>query len=296
MLTFSGVRDFHPEHTFDCGQCFRWNRQADGSYIGVAQGKIVQAHYDPETFVLQLEGTSTSADEGLWWDYFDLDRDYEAIKAYLTQEDEIMKEAIPSCYGMRILHQDPWETLISFILSQNNNISRIKKCVESLCTSFGPLVGEYRGELYYGFPEPEVLALLTEADLAHCRLGYRAKYILGTAAAVAADQKRMLTDIAQASSEEVHEYLQSLCGVGPKVANCISLFSMRKTASFPLDVWIKRVMHQLYGISAGDTKAMAAYAQEHFGEYGGIAQQYLFHYIRQKDRQPAADLAEVKGK
>lgn len=284
MLIFSEVQDFHPEHVFDCGQCFRWNRQEDGSYIGVAYGKIAHADYDPQSLLLRLEGTSVPTDEDLWKNYFDLNRDYGEIKSHLTKDDEIMAEALRWSHGMRILNQDPWETLISFILSQNNNITRIKKCVESLCSSFGPTIGEYRGETYYGFPEPESLAVLTEEDLAHCKLGYRAKYILGTAAAVADDGKRTLNSIAQSSAEEAHEYLQSLCGVGPKVANCISLFSMGKTASFPLDVWIKRVMNQLYGIAEGDTKAMNAYAQKHFGEYGGIAQQYLFHYIRQIDR------------
>jgi N-glycosylase/DNA lyase len=274
-----GVTDFHPDHTFDNGQCFRWNREADGSYTGVAFGRVVNIGYGEET--LTIDNAPTGSFEAVWKNYLDLNRDYGAIKRMFSEKDPAMKEAVAYGGGMRILQQDKWETLISFILSQNNNIARIKKCVEGLCAAHGKPVGTYRDRLYYAFPSPEELADLSPGELDVCRLGYRAKYIVETAKQIAADGGKTLYGLDKASAEEAYEYLLSLSGVGPKVANCIMLFSMGKYESFPLDVWIKRVMHQVYHIEEGSVKKMQEYAASHFGEYGGIAQQYLFYYMRE---------------
>ena len=162
------------------------------------------------------------------------------------------------------------QTIISFLISQNNNIPRIKKCIETLCENFGEYIGEYREKKYYDLPKPEVLSRLSIADLAVCRLGYRANYLIETA-----------KQIEREGIEETFEYLNTLCGVGPKVANCILLFSMGKAGCFPIDVWVKRVMNQLYGIDEQDTDAMLAYSEKNFGEYGGMAQQYLFYFMRE---------------
>jgi N-glycosylase/DNA lyase len=156
--------------------------------------------------------------------------------------------------------------------------------VEGLCAAHGKPVGTYRDRLYYAFPSPEELADLSPGELDVCRLGYRAKYIVETAKQIAADGGKTLYGLDKASAEEAYEYLLSLSGVGPKVANCIMLFSMGKYESFPLDVWIKRVMHQVYHIEEGNVKKMQEYASSHFGAYGGIAQQYLFYYAREISR------------
>ncbi len=277
-----GVNDFHLDHTFDNGQCFRWNKEEDGSYTGVAFGKVTNINIIEDAVV--LNNISLEDFHGIWKDYLDLGRDYGAIKKMLSQKDPAMESAISYGYGMRILQQNKWETLISFIISQNNNIPRIKKCVEGLCINHGSPVGVYRGRMYYSFPKPETLAQLSMEDLNSCRLGYRARYIIETAKQITSDYGRTLEGLGDASAKEANEYLLSLSGVGPKVANCIMLFSMGKYDSFPLDVWIKRTMNQIYHIEEGNIKKMQNYAVEHFGEYGGIAQQYLFYYMRETNK------------
>lgn len=281
-VMIEGVRDFHPDHTFDNGQCFRWNREDDGSYTGVAFGRAANIDLKGETLI--IDNITLEEYQSVWKDYLDLDRDYGAIKQMLSAKDPAMDRAIEYGSGMRILQQDKWETLISFILSQNNNIVRIKKCVESICAAHGKPIGMYRGKMRYAFPTPEELAGLTAGELDTCRLGYRAKYIVETARQILADDGRILYGLDRAPTEEGFEYLLGLSGVGPKVANCILLFSMGKYESFPLDVWIKRVMHQVYNIEEGNVKKMQEFAAEHFGGYGGIAQQYLFYYARELNK------------
>ena len=281
-VLLEGVRDFNLEHTFENGQCFRWNRESDGSYTGVALGRILNLEASDDTVI--LNNTTMQEYMEIWEDYFDLKRDYGAVKALLSQNDPDMKAAIAYGSGMRILRQDPWETIVSFIISQNNNIPRIKKCVEGLCINHGKKLGSYRGKEYYAFPTPEELAELTPEELDSCKLGYRAKYIVETAKLVNSDSGAALRRMTDADEKEAYEYLIGLSGVGPKVANCIMLFGLGKYASFPLDVWIKRVMHQVYGIEENNTAKMQEYAAKHFGNLGGIAQQYLFYYAREKSR------------
>lgn len=298
MIVREKIKDFNLDHIFDCGQCFRWSREEDGSYTGIAFKRPVNISFLPYTEggfegKLSIDNITEAEFEQYWRTYLDLDKDYGQIKSHLAKKDLIIGEAIKSGQGIRILKQEPWETLISFIISQNNNIPRIKKCIEGLCEMFGCSAGTFRGKEYYTFPEATVLAELTESDLSPIKLGYRAKYIIETAKKVVTDN----IDSAKQESIEVnlptlgnlrkadimtgYEYLTSLCGVGPKVANCILLFGLEKYESFPIDVWVRRVMHQLYDIDEKDLKSMAAYANENFGQYGGIAQQYLFYHIRQ---------------
>jgi N-glycosylase/DNA lyase len=176
--------DFHPDHTLDCGQCFRWNKELDGSYTGIVSGRIVNLTFLPEesplvgTIVLE---NAEETERDFWINYFDLNTDYGIIKRSLSEADPIVASAIEFGGGMRILRQEPWETLVSFILSANNNIPRIKKCVESLAYHFGEEAGEYRGKTYYNLPTPDVLASLSPEELDVCKLGYRAKYLISTA-------------------------------------------------------------------------------------------------------------------
>jgi N-glycosylase/DNA lyase len=275
------VKDFHPDHTLDCGQCFRWNKEADGSYTGIVSGRIVNLTFLSDPALVDsdsrreiLDGTivldnTVEADRAFWTEYFDLNTDYGQIKKALTDADPIVAQAIEFGGGMRILRQEPWETVVSFILSANNNIPRIKKCVESLATNFGEPAGEYRGKTYYNLPTPQALANLTEKDLDICKLGYRAKYLISTA-----------NEIKFRGIETLEDCVHELSGVGPKVANCILLFSLAKLHRFPIDVWVRKVMHQLYGFDEKDTKGMNEFADRVFGPYAGIAQQYLFYFMR----------------
>lgn len=292
---YHNVKDFNTDHIFDCGQCFRWTRESDGSYTGIAFGKIGNMRYEGNT--CGAESSCTGEKEGsliidncgaddfrnIWKNYLDLDRDYSLIKEELSASDEIMRKAIMGGGGIRILRQELWETMISFIISQNNNIPRIKGCIENLCRLFGEKAGEYKGKEYYNIPTPEKLAEMKPDELAECRLGYRAPYLTETAAEVVrrGGMRAVEHDLAELEKpEQVIEYLRGFKGVGPKVANCIALFGLSRFDAFPIDVWVKRVMNRLYNIDEKDTKNMAKYAEEHFGENGGIAQQYLFYYIR----------------
>ena len=303
---YEGVKDFNLDHIFDCGQCFRWSRQPDGSYTGIAMGKPVNVSLkkvaagkgsgadvsaEPDACVsprLDLVIDNCSADdfEKIWRSYLDLDRDYGAIKAALSESDEVMAKAISGGEGIRILRQELWETMVSFIISQNNNIPRIKGCIEKLARLFGEPAGEYGGVEYYNVPSPEVMAELTAEDLAPVRLGYRAPYLVETAKQVEAKggMDVVAAELAATGTpEEACEYLRGFQGVGPKVASCIALFGLGCLEAFPIDVWVRRVMNRLYGIDEKDIKGMNAYAAEHFGANGGIAQQYLFYYIRGLD-------------
>ncbi len=276
------VRDFHLDHIFDCGQCFRWERQEDGSYIGPALGKVVKISTSGDLSSPQviIDNCQEEDYENLWKDYLDLERDYGAIKSSLIKSDQVLKKAAGYGYGIRILKQDFWETVVSFIISQNNNIPRIKGCIESICKSFGQPIGEYEGKEYFAIPTPEVMASLTVEDLDGAKLGYRAKYLIETAKQMIAEGGPKAVCKQLIESENPIEELQRFTGVGPKVAACISLFGLGRMDAFPIDVWMRRVMSQLYGIDEKDVKAMKNYAQEHFGQHGGIAQQYLFYYIR----------------
>mgnify|MGYP000843894130 CR=1 FL=1 len=280
------VKDFNLQQIFDCGQCFRWEREADGSYTGIAFGKPVNISLEETASLegmLTVDNTTESDFEMIWHPYLDLGRDYGPIKHTLAQSDAVMADVIRSGSGIRILNQDKWETVVSFLISQNSNIPRIKRCIETLACMFGTEAGEYAGRTFYELPAPEVLATLTVSDLEPVKLGYRAAYLIETAKAVAADDGEILARTGDMPFEEAYTYLTGLHGIGPKVAHCILLFSMGKTESFPIDVWIRRVMHHLYGFAERDAAGIRSFAAETFGGYGGIAQQYLFYYMRDRE-------------
>lgn len=277
-----GVKDFNTDHIFDCGQCFRWQRQEDGSYIGPAMGRVVKISYADGQLIIDNCGKEDF--ENIWKKYLDLDTDYGLIKEKLSAEDQIMQAASEYGYGIRILRQDFWETVVSFIISQNNNIPRIKGCIESICEKFGEHAGEYDGKEYYSIPSPEKLASLTIEDLAPCRLGYRAPYLVKMARQFVDRGGPDVVEAELKNAEDPIQALQQFCGIGPKVAACISLFGLGRMDAFPIDVWMRRVMNRLYDIDEKDVKAMKDYAKKHFGENGGIAQQYLFYYIRGLDK------------
>lgn len=276
------VKDFNTDHIFDCGQCFRWQRQEDGSYIGPAMGRVVKISYADGQLIIDNCGKEDF--ENIWKKYLDLDTDYGLIKEKLSAEDQIMQAASEYGYGIRILRQDFWETVVSFIISQNNNIPRIKGCIESICEKFGEHAGEYGGKAFFSIPSPSTLASLNSEDLAPCRLGYRAPYLVKMARQFVDRGGPDVVEAELKNAEDPIQALQQFCGIGPKVAACISLFGLGRMDAFPIDVWMRRVMNRLYDIDEKDVKAMKDYAKKHFGENGGIAQQYLFYYIRGLDK------------
>ena len=279
------IEDFDLNHIFDCGQCFRWKREADGSYTGTAFGRIANFSYFPAAAGrrggrLVAVNCSEEEFEKVWSPYLDLGRDYGQIKKRLRAGDEIMTKAVEYGSGIRILRQELWETTLSFIISQNNNIPRIRGCIETLARRYGKPLGFFRERQYFAVPEAEVVAELEEKELRDCGLGYRAPYLLATARQFmdAGGPDRVAQRLA--GSEDPAAELEQFRGVGPKVANCIALFAVQKYDAFPIDVWVRRVMSRLYHMDEKDVKAMKNYAAEHFAGYGGFAQQYLFYYIR----------------
>ncbi len=281
-LIIEGVKDFNLDHIFDCGQCFRWNKEADGSYTGIAGGRVANISLKGNDLI--LSNVEVDDFEKFWINYLDIDTDYSKIKEELASRDDKIKEAIKVGTGIRILNQEVWETVISFIISANNNIPRIKGCIENLAENFGEPLGKFRGKKRYAFPTAKTLANLTQDDLVCCSLGYRTKYIINTAKIFAIEGEDYLNTLIgdSASTEETLDIVSRLNGVGPKVANCILLFSMKKRDSFPIDVWMRKVMAYMYGFAEDDIKGMKKFARESFGNNAGIAQQYLFYYMRNK--------------
>lgn len=261
-LCVSPVPDFDLDETLDCGQCFRFEKLGDASYRGIVQNRTLHLSKDGDT--LTLYGITAQEFEGFWRGYFDLDTDYAAIKRQLS-EDERLRLACSYCPGMRILRQDPWEVLISFIISQNNNIGRIKGIIARLCAQFGDPIDKEN----HAFPTPEKLADLALEELSALRSGFRAKYILDAAQKVAGGIVD-LDELQALPYEEAKEQLMCIRGVGDKVADCVLLYGYYRMEAFPKDVWIKRALSEWYPEGLPDCCKTHA----------GIAQQYLFHYIR----------------
>ncbi len=257
------VSDFALAETLDCGQAFRWRENDGGSFTGVAFGKAITLSLDGGK--LTIDGTDEDEYSALWESYFDLSRDYGAIRTALSGLHPTLRDAAAYAPGIRILNQDPWEALCSFVISQNNNIPRIKLIIERLCEAFGDELGDG----LYSFPSSGTIAALSPDDLAPIRAGFRARYIIDAAQKVAlgdVDLESLRTvPIADARAE-----LMRITGVGVKVADCTLLYGLHRLDCFPLDVWMKRAMTVLFpGLTPED-----------FGEYGGVAQQYIFHYSR----------------
>ena len=289
QIMINGIPDFSLGQTLECGQCFRWEAQDSFSHIGVVGHRVAKLTWEPEgeqgsLRIQQKAHESSPEDETFWRHYLDLDRDYGKIKRKFCRGNQAMKEVIRVGQGIHVLHQDPWEALVSFIISQNNHIPRIKASIQGLCQLAGTPLGEAFGSPWYAFPEPKQLASLTREDLAPLRLGYRDEYILRAAQKVQEDGVDRLLECGQKSPEEALQYLCSFHGVGKKVAHCTMLYGLGHRSSFPLDVWMKRVMHQMYHISEQDERAMEAMAARQYGVDCGIAQQYLFYHITQSKK------------
>lgn len=276
-IQIQDIEDFDTKHIFECGQCFRWNKEEDGSYTGIAYGKVINVMSDYENKTVIIKNTNKKDFDEIWNNYFDLDRDYCQIKNKLSKID-IMNTAIQYGKGIRILNQDPWELLISFIISSNNNIPRISKIINCLSQMYGKLV-EYEGNVYYAFPTLEEFKNATLEDIQKCRAGYRCKYIYNTIQMISLS----LVDLDKTSklnTSEAKKELIKLSGVGSKVADCVLLFSMQKHDTYPIDVWVKRVTEHFFLGKDTSLKDIETFARGKFGDLAGFAQQYLFYYAR----------------
>lgn len=269
------ISDFNPRHTFLCGQCFRWDSEDGERWTGIALGQSISLSWDGNACTFYNMSKQEFMDK--WVKYFDLETDYELAKNILSKKDEHLYQAVIHGSGIRLLRQDFYETLFSFLISQNNNIPRIKKIIDSLSMNFGIPLENGR----YGFPGITALADATLESINTCRGGYRCRYISDTAKRLR-DLPTFRDDIYKLQPEKAREVLMSLPGVGPKVADCVLLYSGIDRTAFPIDRWVKRVMETLYFKKETDEKSIRQFSREYFGELSGIAQQYLFYYAREK--------------
>ena len=279
------IKNFELSHIFDCGQCFRWNRQENGNYIGIAYGRVIEVEKrDKEVLIYN---TNEKEFNEIWKEYFDLERDYSNIKDILSK-DSLLKVSVEFGHGIRLLKQEPFELVISFIISSNNRIPMIKKAIDNISRKFGNAI-EYKEQTYYTFPTIKQLSKGTTDDFAACSTGFRAKYIAATVEKInsansnESDVKYDLKWIKAQSDDGCHEALQEFSGVGPKVADCIMLFSMGKYSAFPVDVWVKRAMQHFYLAPDVSLKKIREFARNKFGELSGFSQQYLFYYARENN-------------
>lgn len=273
-----GIENFELDHVFECGQCFRWNKTKEGTFIGVAFGKVIEVEKKDND--LLIYNTTEKEFNDIWLDYFDLNRDYNEIKIELSK-DQLLKKSVDFGSGIRILRQEPFELLISFIISANNRIPMIKRAIKAISKKWGKEI-KYKGETYYTFPRVEDLQDKVIEDFEECGTGFRAKYIKDTCEKVY-ENNDILQYIYSCDDDKCHIELQKFMGVGPKVADCIMLFSMQKYSAFPVDVWVKRAMMHFYVAPDVSLKKIRDFGRNKFGNLSGFAQQYLFYYARENN-------------
>ena len=277
------IDTFVPKHIFECGQCFRWNQETDGSYTGVLENNVLNVTLENGQIIFQ--GICDGNIQEIVTSYFDLDRDYRKIQENLSKIDEPLKTSIQYGKGIRLLNQDLWETIISFIISANNNIPRIKGIIERLAKNYGNKI-EWKDKIYYAFPTPQQLAKADIADLRALGLGFRDQRVYETTQIVLNKEVDLQKLSKETDSRKIREILLTLPGVGPKVADCIMLFSTLKCLDvFPVDVWVRRVMNELYFQLPEEKnlkrEQIEKLAYEKYGNLAGIAQQYLFYWKRE---------------
>lgn len=282
IFILENYKSFEPKHIFDCGQCFRWNLQQDSSYTGVFKGNVINVNRQDNKII--FKGICEQNIIKTVIDYFDLDTNYDQIKEKLSKIDDNLKKSIKYGEGIRILKQDLWETIISFIVSANNNIPRIKGIIERLSKTYGQKIVWNQKE-YYTFPTPQELSKASVLDLRKLGLGFRDVRVYETTNMILnnvinLDKLKEEKDIAK-----LRNSLLSMPGVGPKVADCIMLFALRRFEVFPIDVWVRRVINELYIKNEDETKVdkkqIEKLAKEKYGKLAGLAQQYLFYWKRE---------------
>lgn len=278
----SGVRDFLLSQTLECGQCFHFARIGEEEYLISAMHKLLRIRQRGD--ILIFCDTSIEDYEKIWRGYFDLERDYGEIKDSLLSKDDALRPAIDAMWGVRILNQDFFETLISFIISQNQQIVRIKQIVSAISYNCGKQLfvpdKETDGVLpgtYYSFPDAAAILAAGVDKMYECKAGFRSPYIIDACTKYTQgiiDE----TNLRAMDYGDCIDNLKQIKGVGDKVANCVALFSLGKRNAFPVDVWIRRIMESLYFDGDTPIPVIQRFAEERYGEYGGYAQQYLFYF------------------
>lgn len=273
---------FNLVHIFECGQCFRWNKEENGSYTGVFKNNVL--NIKEENGKIKFYGICEENIEKVVKDYFDFKTDYTKIKETLSKVDKYLEESIKFGNGIRILNQDLWEVLISFIISANNNIPRIKGIIERIAKQYGKEI-KFQGNSYYIFPTPEELSKASVEDLRKLGLGFRDKRVYEATKKIKNGEIDLQQIVQIKDTNKIREILETLPGVGPKVADCILLFGLKRFEVFPIDVWVRRVMNDLYIKNEDETKVnkkeIEHLAKTKYSNLAGIAQQYLFYWKRE---------------
>ena len=277
------IDTFIPKHIFECGQCFRWNKQIDESYLGIFENNVLNVRCENNEIIFQ--GICNGNIKEIITKYFDLERDYEQIQLKLCKIDEKVKNSVNYGKGIRLLNQNLWEMIISFIISANNNIPRIKGIIERMSSKYGNEI-VWKNKIYYTFPTPEQLSKASIEDLRSLGLGFRDKRVYETTRIILNNQVDLEKLHNEKDTEKVRNILLTLPGVGPKVADCVLLFStLKRLEAFPVDVWVRRVMNELYIHNKDEEKVnnneVIKLARKKYGDLAGIAQQYLFYWKRE---------------
>lgn len=284
-MVLQKIESFELKDIFDCGQCFRWNEQEDGSYTGIFEKNVLNIKKRKDK--IEIEGIFSKDIKETVEEYFDLKRDYNQLKQKLASIDKNMETSVKYGQGIRLLNQDLWETIISFIISANNNIPRIKGIIERLAKKYGDKI-EWKGQDYYTFPTAEQLKDISVEEYRKLGLGFRDKRLYETTQMIVKKQIDLEKMRRNPNTFEVKEQLLTLSGVGPKVADCILLFStLKRLEVFPIDVWVRRVMNDLYLKQPDEVKIskkqIEQMAREKFGDLAGLAQQYLYYWRREEN-------------
>lgn len=270
-ITILDNAQFVPQHILECGQIFRYKKQDDGSYVVCSADKRATITQNGAEYII------SSKDIEYFENFFDLKTDYAKIKSVLSAKSDILRQATQFGSGIRILRQPPLEMIVSFIISANNNIARIQSLVEKLCQKCGTNMGDF-----FAFPTLDQLLTLSVDDLRRMGMGFRAKYIHSTVRAL---QQKNLDGLRDMQTDERLQYLQTLSGIGPKVADCIALFAYHDMNCFPVDVWVEKVYNSYFAKEAQKNRAkIRKELTSTFGELSGYAQQYLFYFKRELDK------------
>lgn len=278
-IILEDISDFNLEQTLECGQCFHFEKIGDNEY-GVVHGNyLLHIKQEKDSFV--CHNVDENIFRNIWVKYFDLERDYAEIKNELIKADKRLEGAIKENYGVRILNQEFSETLMSFIISQNKQISHIKKIVKDISMKYGNYLGKIGDMDFYSYPDIKMMKNISVEDYKECKAGFRSSYLRNAVEKLMEEHDFNEIALKQLSYEEAKKKLIEIKGVGEKVANCVLLFSLGFRNAFPVDVWIKRIMEHMYFERETDNNTIMEFAKEKFGEYGGYAQQYLFYYARQ---------------
>lgn len=278
-VVIENVKDFDIHHIFSSGQSVRWKKQSDNSYTCVVKDKIINISQIDDT--LYLKNTNLDDVENFWVHYFGLDINYSIIKKEILSISPNLSHIIDFGSGLRILNQDEWETLITLILSANNSIQMLEKVVDNLCSRYGDYIGEYEGDKYYSFPTPDKLSSLSLDELRECKVGFRDKYIKSTSRIIC-NNDIDLYNLNKLDTKSCLDNLRELSGVGDKVADCVAMLSMKKYDVFAVDVWIKRIMEDIYfNNESNSVKKIRSFAVDKFGDLSSFVQQYLFFFARQ---------------